>query len=323
MRQFRPDVLLVRQDPYCTSMTRAGARLGVPVVTYADAPAACEARQRNLDHRWHPPSLVEAIEARGLARCKAVIAVSQPAADVIGEYKLNVPIHVIPNGIHPGHYRPMSDAERQRKRRELSLTAANIAGFQGTFQSIHGIHHLADLMLATAQHSDLEWLLIGDGRDRKWLEDKVRGRVKAVFLGRQPGERVGELLGLIDIAVAPYTRTSSPFYGCPLKVLEYAAAGCAVIASDQGDIPHLLGEGRAGIVLPSEDTPAWASELHGLLVNPIRRRAFGPSGPDSRSHPVHLEALCNSGRRRAAAGLRNSLHPSQGGCGNVRSRRPG
>ena len=275
IRRFRPDVLLVRQDPYCTSMTRAGVRAGVPVVTYADAPAACEARQRNGAGRWHPPGLVEMIEANGLARSEAVIAVSGPAAKVLGEFKLDVPIHVIPNGFRPSQYRLLGEPERRAKRLELGLTAPNVIAFQGTFQSFHGIGHLQQLMISTATRTDMQWLLIGDGPDKSGLEEAVRGKVPATFVGRQPSERVGELLGLVDVAVAPYSQVQGLFYGCPLKVLEYAAAGCAVIASHQGDIPELLDNGNVGIVLPTENHAAWTNALNSLCDNPTRRAALG------------------------------------------------
>jgi len=275
IRRFRPDVLLVRQDPYCTSMTRAGVRVGVPIVSYADAPAACEARQRNGERRWHPPCLVESIEARGLARSEAVITVSGPAAKVLGEYKLDLPIHAISNGFPPANYRLLSNLERCEKRRRLGLMEATVVAFQGTFQSFHGINHLQNLMLSTAHRTDIQWLLIGDGPDRKGLEEAVRGRLPSLFLGRQPSARVGELLGLADIAVAPYSHVNGPFYGCPLKVLEYAAAGCAIIASDQGDIPQLLDHGKAGIVLPSENHTAWTDALSMLVDNPSQRKSLG------------------------------------------------
>src|SRR5262249_31386698 len=81
LRAFRPDVVLARQDAYCMSMPRAARRLGVPVVTYADAPVAYETRVFAAHvGRWHPPGLVEAIERWTLRQSRAVVTVSHPAA---------------------------------------------------------------------------------------------------------------------------------------------------------------------------------------------------------------------------------------------------
>ena len=53
-------------------------------------------------------------------------------------------------------------------------------------------------------------------------------------LGRQPPDRMGELVGVMDIGISTHVFVQGPFYLCPLKILEYAAAGCAVVASAGG-----------------------------------------------------------------------------------------
>jgi len=280
VREIRPDVILVRQDAYCTSMTRAGYRLGIPVVTYADAPVACEARQRNYSQRWHPPGLVEAIERWGLRRSRAVVAVSGPGADTLRGYGLSVPIHAIPNGVNPALFPTITGARRVTARTALGLTAPCVIGFQGTFQAFHGIDLLLELMRSTAGRSDTQWLLIGDGPEREALQRATHGRVPAIFLGRRPSEEVGELLGLVDIAVAPYSPVEGPFYGCPLKVLEYAAARCAILASDLGDTRSLLDDGRAGTVLPADQPTLWIAALAHLLDNPRERGEHGRKARD-------------------------------------------
>ena len=275
VRRFKPDILLVRQDGYCASMTRAGHKLGIPVVTYADAPAACEARQRNDRRRWHPGGLVESIERWGLSRSEAVVTVSGPAAGTLAEYGLSVPIHVIPNGIDPDKFPKLGNVKRGDERRRLGITARHVVGFQGTFQAFHGIERLRDLMRSTAGRGDTQWVLIGDGPERSQLQHAMGGKNPAVFLGRQPSEQMGRLLGLIDIGVAPYSHTPGSFYGCPLKVLEYAAAGCAVVASGQGDVPRLLDDGRAGVVIPSDDSATWTNALGKLLDDPSGYETLG------------------------------------------------
>jgi glycosyltransferase involved in cell wall biosynthesis len=65
------------------------------------------------------------------------------------------------------------------------------------------------------------------------------------------------------------------FYFCPLKILDYCAAGCAVVASDQGDIPRLLDGGRTGKVLKSGDLTLWTSAVTELVRNPAESRRIG------------------------------------------------
>lgn len=273
---FRPDVVLVRADAYYHSMATAAARAGVPLVTYADAPFAYETRLYHRKARWHPPGLVEAVERRALAPSRAVIATSHPTARKLEEdYKLGLPTRVVPNGLHPERFPALSGDDRRAGRAALGIDAPHVVGFQGTFKAFHGVDRLRDLMLATSHRADAHWLLIGDGPERAGLERAVAGRVAATFLGRRPAAEVGSLLGLVDVAVVPHQKVEGIFYLSPLKVIESAAAGCAVVASDQGDIPWLLDDGRAGVLLADPDIAAWAAAVGSLLDDAPRRRSLG------------------------------------------------
>ncbi len=260
---FRPDLVLARQDAYCGSMAVAAGLAGLPLVTYADAPVAYEARCFGGVH-WHPPQLVESLERAVLARSRAVITVSEPARRRLVRYGLPVAVHAISNGVHADRFPSLSPAERAARRAALGLRAPLVLGFQGSFKAFHGIPRLRELMRWSAGRDDIVWLLIGDGPERAGLERAVAG-VPAVFLGRQPPERMGALLSLIDIAVAPHQELAGDFYFCPLKILEYGAAGCAILASAQGDIPRLLDDGRGGLLLTEDSSLAWQQGLARLL----------------------------------------------------------
>ncbi len=273
--RFRPDIVLARQDAYCWSMPKACLQTRTPLVGYADAPVAYETRTFAEGTRWHPPRLVEAIERWGLRHGRAVITVSHPAAERLRRYHLDVPVHVIPNGVHPERFPSLTPAQREAERKRLGLTARRIIGVQGTFRPFHGVDLLRELMLANASRSGIQWLLIGDGPKRAALEQAVAGRVPAVFLGMQPAERVGRLLGLVDVAVVPHAHLASDFYFCPLKIVEFAAAGCAVIASNQGDIPRLLDDGRAGLLVSKPNRDAWQAALDRVLDDDTYRQSLG------------------------------------------------
>ena len=275
IQEFQPDVILCRQDAYCVSMAMAARQTKVPLVIYADAPVAYESRMYPPPYRWHPPFLAEALESWGLKQCSAITATSHPTVAKIREYGLKAPIHIIPNGLHPERYPERSDTRSRSEREALGITAPRVLAFQGGFRAFHGIDKLRDLMLATAHRNDIHWLLIGDGPERTAVEATVSGRVKATFLGNRKPEEIGQLLSLVDVAIAPHNLVKGIFYLSPLKVIEYAAAGCAVIASAQGDIPWLLDYGKAGVLLGSNDVESWAAEVNALLDDPERCRTLG------------------------------------------------
>jgi glycosyltransferase involved in cell wall biosynthesis len=275
--RFRPDVVLARHDAYCGSMTRAAVRAGVPLVVYVDAPAAYETRIHNTARRWHPPGLVEWMEGRALRPARALTANSHPTAEIVrGAYGLTAPIVVTGNGLHPEHFPARDESRRQDRLRALGIDpSACVLGFQGTFRAFHGIDRLGELMRALADRTDAHWMLIGDGPERARLEAEVRGQVRATFLGRRDPEEMGGLLTLVDVAVVPHAFLPGPFYLSPMKVVECAAAGCAVVASAQGDIPRLLDEGRSGVTLDTPEIAVWAEAIRGLIDDPERRCELG------------------------------------------------
>ncbi len=274
IKEYQPDIILARQDAYLWSVVHLGDWLQTPVVTYADAPVAYESRMFGADGRWHPPGLVEQIEKWGLSRSAAVITVSRPGQRRLQNYGLTKEVHAISNGVDPGRFEILAEEQRLEIKRELGLDRPVILGFQGSFRDFHGIDRLRDLMLAFADDPRVQWLLIGDGPERATIQREVVS-VSAKFLGfRQPAE-MGRLLSVVDIAVAPHAQMEGDFYFCPLKILEYAASGCAVVASDQGDIPLLLDEGRAAMIVTSDRGSEWEAAIRQLLDDPERRKALG------------------------------------------------
>ena len=77
------------------------------------------------------------------------------------------------------------------------------------------------------------------------------------------------------IGLAPYPR-HDPFYFCPLKVVDYLAAGLPVVATDQGDIAGLVDDG--GVVVGLDDDDHLVSAIASMLDNPDGRAAMGRRG---------------------------------------------
>jgi glycosyltransferase involved in cell wall biosynthesis len=267
LKAFQPDVVLARHDAYCWSMSSACLTQHIPLVTYADAPSAHEVRTFNLEGRWHPPGMVEALERLVLSRSRAILTVSRPAARLLSRHKLQVPIHVVHNGIDASVF---SDPPQRPIRKE-----GCVIGYVGTFRPFHGLDLLRDVICSLEHRRDLTWMLVGDGPGRAKLQQELHGRVHAVFTGKLPGEQIPDALQAIDIALVPSPNLGENYYLCPLKILECGAAGCAVLATQQGDIPQLLDQGRAGLLLSPDDPFAWRAAIEKLADNAELRIQLG------------------------------------------------
>ena len=79
---------------------------------------------------------------------------------------------------------------------------------------------------------------------------QVAEHTTATFMGRQPAERMGELMSLMDVAVVPHHFVPGIFYLSPLKIIESAAAGCAVVAATREISP-----GSSMTVAPALSSP--------------------------------------------------------------------
>jgi len=273
---FQPDLILCRQDAYCHSMADVARKTATPMVTYADAPVAYETRTYDHGGRWHPPGLVERIEKYQLGCSKGVITVSLGAAKILKGYQLPVPIEVVPNGV-TAPKGPLPDPQtRQSLRGKWGITAPRVVGFMGTFKAFHGLDLLEELIKATRDRSDSQWVLIGSGPGlERFRGADFWGAHKPLITGWISTEQVGELLELVDVAVAPHKRTKGEFYFCPLKLLDYAKAGCAILGSDQGDLPERLGGVKGGSWVATDDLDSWVSQLLRLLDDPNHAKSLG------------------------------------------------
>jgi glycosyltransferase involved in cell wall biosynthesis len=126
---------------------------------------------------------------------------------------------------------------------------------------------------ALARFPKLVFEVAGDGEQRPELERlhaelglgdrfKLRGSVADV-----PG-----FLRTVDVAVLP-----SHSEGMSNALLEYMAAGRAVVATDVGANPTLVRHRKDGLIVPPGDTEALVAAFGELLANPLRAAGFGAS----------------------------------------------
>ena len=117
-------------------------------------------------------------------------------------------------------------------------------------------------------------LLVGGTGDARY-EAGLRQMVDRLALGRYVsflGHRddVSAILRAADIGVL-----SSASEGFPLALVEYGIAGLPVVATSVGQCSEVLGEGRAGLLVPPRCSEALADKLVSLLQSTHQRRTLG------------------------------------------------
>jgi len=224
------------------------------------------------EHSWSYEGALRRIVDRELIarRANAVVAVSPTDRQRMIELE-RIPswkVVFIPNGI-PDH--PDGDADAAR--RELGLTAADRV--VGTVCGLRPEKELETALRALGRlaphRPELRFVVVGDGPERPRLQRLAEELgVPTAFLGHRANEEVSGLVAAMDVLVC-----SSRFEGMPLAVLEWMAAGKAIVASRVGGIPALLEHGQEALLVAPRDYVAFADAIARLLDDPAERRRLG------------------------------------------------
>ena len=94
------------------------------------------------------------------------------------------------------------------------------------------------------------------------------------FVSGLPQEDLAALLASAEIGCVP-----SLYEGFSFPAIESMASGCALIASDAGALPEVVGrDGEAGLLVPAGDPGALAVALEKVLADADLRRRLGAAG---------------------------------------------
>lgn len=129
---------------------------------------------------------------------------------------------------------------------------------------------------------NIRWLIVGDGRMRKWVEEEVRRRglsSQVLLLGRFPVERMPSFFKSAHALLV--TLQDKPIFGMtiPGKVQSYLSAGRPLVAALNGEGALLIKESGAGYVVPSGDAVKLADAVLRLSrISANERMAMAENG---------------------------------------------
>jgi len=236
--------------------------MGIPAAWLARVPVRISSRRDLGSWWWYTPGNRKLLR-RILGLSSFVVANSEAVRDFLVKEDGYDPgkIRVIRNGIDPAPFlapapsrgRLFPAAGRQDK---LIAVVANM--------NVNTKGHL-DLLeaarLICPVFPEVRFVLIGDGRERAGLENKVDEwalRKNVLFLGHRTD--VPDLLRCSDMFVLP-----SWAEGLPNVVLEALAAGLPVVATRVGGIPEIIEDGANGLLVAPKDPSALAVAILRLL----------------------------------------------------------
>jgi glycosyltransferase involved in cell wall biosynthesis len=190
-------------------------------------------------------------------------------------------IEILPNGVDTDRFRPMEPDQALRD--ELGLNGKVVIGYVGSITVYEGLDYLlrAIAQLDEAHRSKLACLIVGDGQERKVLEDLSRslGLEEIVrFTGRVPHQEVSRYYSVIDITPFPRKGMLVCELVSPLKPFEAMAMGKTLICSDVAALAEIIQDGKTGLLHRKDDPESLAQCIRRILDEPDLRRRLGAAG---------------------------------------------
>ncbi|ETA03182.1 hypothetical protein CcI156_20330 [Frankia sp. CcI156] len=201
---------------------------------------------------------------------------------------------VVHNGIDPPDPSRLEDLRRNRQHLRRTLGVPPDCFLAGTVGRLSQEKRL-DLFLEAARSvaaasPAAHFLVVGGGSELPHL------RSIAVALGLD--QRV-TFTGLVDDTTSIYAALDvmvqpSDIEGSPRTVVEAMAHEVPVVATDVGDVAHLLDFGNAGVLIPRRDTTALSAAVLDLLGNGEKARALAKLGRQHYTRNFTLDRMCRA-----------------------------
>jgi glycosyltransferase involved in cell wall biosynthesis len=274
--QFRPDVVLAVSSFVNFSALAAARRRRLPFVLFAEAPLEYEYRLFYPQY-YRYPRLTRALEGLNVRGADQVICISEILKGYLMRYEVPAAkLHVVPNGVDHLAFAPRDPDPEFMER--WGLADRVVIGYIGSFEFFSRV----DRFLALAQkiiaaHPQAVFLFVGKGR----VDDDLRRGADALglgahfrFPGGMPHHLVPRVLSVMDLVISPY-KEDYLFYGSSMKLLEYMAAGKAVLFPALGQIKELVCDGVNGMLYDPGEIDVMAQNLLRLIEDRDLRLQLG------------------------------------------------
>jgi len=173
---------------------------------------------------------------------------------------------------YPGDFARLPDELAGTMRASLAIPdSASVVFYGGTFEHYQGIEELLDAIPRVLQHMPRTvFVLAGASPDEATARAMAALPMESLrIVGKLPRERALQCLAMADIVVSARRAGRN----LPLKIIDYMAAGKAIVATDHPAHRIALDESRA--VLVAGQSQSIADGILGLLLDRSRAACLG------------------------------------------------
>ncbi len=233
-----------------------------------DLAAATRFTRKLTLRRWYGFLEMQMRVARQLPRHLTVSENSKK--DIVAQMGVDTDrLHIVPVGVDQTRFRPLPHVARVPGRL-MTTASADVP--------LKGLTYLIDaLAKVRVERPDAHLVVIGRPRHKSKIPVQIEqlGLGDAVeFVSGVSDERIVELYAEAEIAVVP-----SLYEGFSLPAIEAMACGTAVVATNGGALPEVVGpHGESAMVVPTGDPSALAVQIAEVLANTELRDRLGDAG---------------------------------------------
>ncbi len=259
----------------------AAKRLGIPLVSELNGDLFEEYAQLGLELSRFQWAAIHFITRQMFKHTTHIVAVSEPLKQgIVPRLKLDpAKFSVVINGAEVDLFVNATQAESEDIRSRYGVRDEPLIIFVGSFQPWHSIDLLIEAFaLMASTNTKPKLVLVGDGKLRSEMESKVHSlqiEKRVLFTGRVSHQDVVALLAASQVAVLPHRHSMAALSGTPLKLLEYMAAGKAIVAPALPNMKRILTDRVTALLVPSDNPEALADAMVELLEDEQLRSKMG------------------------------------------------
>lgn len=274
-KRFHPDIIHERFHSPNSFGYNISRRIGVPRILEVNSPYIEDEAYKNPIFK----KIAEKDRKKQFEHADAIITQTETLKKIISKVT-NVPIHVVPNGVNTGKFRPL-DSSALRKKLGIPENAVVVA-FSGSYRKWHGVH-LIPKIAGKLKSNNVYFLMIGSGK----LLGKIKnsGMRNTIFPGSVDFNMLPAYLNVSDICIAPFDASEFKyfekhgFWWNPLKLFEYLSSGKPVVSFDYEEIRKIVRD--AGLLADIGDIEDFTDKLSFLVENESVRKEMGRRGRET------------------------------------------
>lgn len=269
----KPEVIYERFSLYMIAGVVAKRLLGIPLILEINAPLY-EERSEDLTislnkfARW--TQYYTFMQADLLLPVTGVLAKSLKDYDVP-----DAKVDVVHNGINTEIFSFLGS--KQAYRQDIGIPNRITVGFVGFLRGWHKLEYLLEAFSKATAGRNVTLLIIGDGPGKDELvelAERLGIEERVLVTGIVDRETMPDYIAALDIAILPNVVR----YSSPLKLFEYLAMQCAVIAPDTDNIREVLVDGETALLFEKGQVNDLANKIKDLLDHPDLREKIAIAG---------------------------------------------